>query len=102
MLALYRQLRAPHSVEVEYNYGRLLHQLGLNALAVQHYECALRFHDEAVAGTAPPPPPVDEGAAPLERGFDAFREAAYNLANIYVLAGNARLARALYRRYLTV
>lgn len=119
LLNRYRYLRGQSSIEAEYNFGRAMHHLGLLHLAAPHYERALKLHDERIArATASPaaaPPAAKRGkkgkqaavAAPppapvVDAGFDSFREAAYNLANIYALSGSPLLARRLYERYLSI
>ncbi|KAF8055211.1 hypothetical protein FPV67DRAFT_1598050 [Lyophyllum atratum] len=87
-LSQYRKLRSPDPQgmgEVEYNFGRAFHQLGLYSHAVTHYEHVLE---------------LAEKADPHENNF--AREAAYNLSSIYVLTGATPLAEALYRRWLSI
>ncbi|KAF8060194.1 hypothetical protein FPV67DRAFT_1513697 [Lyophyllum atratum] len=87
-LSQYRKLRSPDPQgmgEVEYNFGRAFHQLGLYSHAVTHYEHVLE---------------LAEKADPDENNF--AREAAYNLSSIYVLTGATPLAEALYRRWLSI
>ncbi|KAG6888878.1 hypothetical protein C0995_005133 [Termitomyces sp. Mi166 len=87
-LSQYRKLRGHDSQslgEVEYNFGRAFHQLGLYSHAVTHYERVLE---------------LAEKATPDENHF--AREAAYNLSFIYVLTGAPPLAEALYRRWLSI
>ncbi|KAJ7259647.1 TPR-like protein [Mycena rebaudengoi] len=84
-MSRYRNLRAvdgDHVVEVEFNFGRLFHQLGLYSHAARHYERAL------------------ESATKNEMETECLREAAYNLSMIYVATGAQPLAIALYRRWL--
>ncbi|CAN3359493.1 transcription factor tau 131 kDa subunit [Diutina catenulata] len=69
--------------EVEYNFGRLFHMLGLLSLAVVHYSNVFDF-------------------ANIDERFDMSSEAAYNLALIYNLNGNSQLAREITARYLTI
>ncbi|PWN38777.1 TPR-like protein [Ceraceosorus guamensis] len=102
LLASYRKLRHPKSVEVEFNFGRAMHHIGLNHKAEVHYRRALELHDEWEAraregGSATPDDPD-----PRERGFDCYREAAHNLSMLYTLSGNPHLAREIYERYLTL
>ncbi|KAK7046123.1 transcription factor TFIIIC subunit tfc4 [Paramarasmius palmivorus] len=86
-LSQYRTLRKSdpkHLSEVEFNFGRAFQQLGLNSLAVKHYERVLRLTEE-------------QQEAP-----NLAREAAYNLSLIYITTGAAPLAQALYRRWLSL
>ncbi|KAI0820756.1 TPR-like protein [Trametes gibbosa] len=90
-LTRYRELRgdcAQGLDEVEYNFGRVFHQLGLHSLAVRHYERVLNAA-EAREKTG-------------EEDCGLAREAAYNLSLIYVSTGAAPLAQALYRRWLSL
>ncbi|KAF5378579.1 hypothetical protein D9615_007122 [Tricholomella constricta] len=87
-LSQYRKLRAHDTQgmgEVEYNFGRAFHQLGLYSHAVTHYERVLE---------------LAEKANPDEEIF--AKEAAYNLSLIFVMTGAAPLAEALYRRWLSI
>ncbi|RDB18196.1 Transcription factor tau subunit sfc4 [Hypsizygus marmoreus] len=87
-LTQYRKFRTIDSQtvgEVEYNFGRAFHQLGLYSHAVKHYELVLEYA---------------EMARPTENNF--AREAAYNLSLIFVMTGATSLADALYRRWLSI
>ncbi|EMD31266.1 hypothetical protein CERSUDRAFT_145423 [Gelatoporia subvermispora B] len=90
-LSQYRKLRGADDVdmdEVEYNFGRAFHQLGLYTHAVRHYERVLEMAE-----------------ARLKTGSQAYglaREAAYNLSQIYVTTGATPLAQELYRRWLSI
>ncbi|KAF8957215.1 hypothetical protein BDZ97DRAFT_1924824 [Flammula alnicola] len=85
-LSKYRKLRGIQDQgmrEVEYNFGRTFHQLGLYSHAVKHYERVLEMAEKA--------------------GDDWFaHEAAYNLSLIFVFTGATPLADALYRRWLSI
>lgn len=72
--------------EIEYNYGRMFHMIGLPTLAVKHYEKVLEYHDE------------------LENDpdYDLLVEAAYNLTLIFTLSGNTELAQNITNKYLTI
>ncbi|ABN66213.2 RNA pol III initiation factor TFIIIC subunit [Scheffersomyces stipitis CBS 6054] len=72
--------------EIEYNFGRLFHMLGLSSLAVNHYNKVLEYHDE-----------LSEDPT-----YDLSVDAAYNLTLIYNINGNTQLARRLMEKYLTV
>lgn len=85
-LTQYRKLRGtnPRGLgEVEFNFGRTFHQLGLYSHAVKQYQKVIDM---------------------AETGQDStfVREAAYNLSLIYVLTGATPLADALYRRWLSI
>ncbi|ODQ80279.1 hypothetical protein BABINDRAFT_171250 [Babjeviella inositovora NRRL Y-12698] len=69
--------------EVNYNFGRAFHMLGLTTLAVPYYEKVLAF----------------EG---LDEEYDLRAEAAYNLSLIYSINGNTELANVLTEKYLTI
>ncbi|KNZ78575.1 Transcription factor tau subunit sfc4, partial [Termitomyces sp. J132] len=87
-LSQYRKLRGHDSQtlgEVEYNFGRAFHQLGLYSHAVVHYERVLDLAEKTSSNDN-----------------DFAREAAYNLSLIYVLTGAPPLAEALYRRWLSI
>ncbi|KAF8153752.1 hypothetical protein B0H34DRAFT_65394 [Crassisporium funariophilum] len=85
-LSKYRNLRGTNTEgvrEVEYNFGRTFHQLGLYSHAVKHYERVLEMAET--------------------EGDDLFaRETAYNLSLIFVFTGATPLADALYRRWLSL
>ncbi|KAF9526180.1 hypothetical protein CPB83DRAFT_896331 [Crepidotus variabilis] len=91
-LTKYREIRttlspnsetAPEIREIEYNYGRIFHQLGLYSQAVKHYEKVLELAEQA----------KDDMYA---------KETAYNLSMIFVFTGANLLADALYRRWLSI
>ncbi|CAI5758544.1 unnamed protein product [Candida verbasci] len=69
--------------EVEYNFGRLFHMIGLTTLAVRHYNKVLEMKDKIED--------VD---------YDLSWEAAYNLTLIYNINGNPKLARDITEEYL--
>lgn len=72
--------------EIEYNFGRLFHMLGLSTLAVNHYNKVLEYHDTL----------KDDPT------YDMLIEAAYNLSLIYTINGNTELTRVITERYLTI
>lgn len=85
----YRELRLIDATdyevqEIEYNFGRLFHMLGLLTLAIDHYSKVLLYHGK------------------LLEEFDLSMEAAYNLALIYNINGNPKLARSITEKYLTI
>ena len=84
----YRDLRiakasASARQEIEYNFGRLFHMLGLTSLAVTHYNRVLEIK-------------IDNP------DYDMLCEAAYNLALIYNINSNSHLAREITAKYLTI
>ncbi|ODV78425.1 TPR-like protein [Suhomyces tanzawaensis NRRL Y-17324] len=70
--------------EVQYNFGRFFHMIGLTSLAVDFYEKVLEFNGK------------------IDVAYDLSVEAAYNLALIYNINGNSLLARDLTEKYLTI
>ncbi|KAF8812960.1 TPR-like protein [Phlegmacium glaucopus] len=85
-LSKYRNLRGTNTEgvrEVEYNFGRMFHQLGLYSHAVKHYERVLELAEQ-------------------HKDDHFARETAYNLALIFVFTGATPLADALYRRWLSI
>lgn len=101
LLHYYRQLRVAESQraeksekkpydhpEVDYNFGRAAHHVGLYQIAEPHYKSALRKS-------------LLESSTQMI-GFDAMAESAFNLHLIYVAAGNMKLANHIMERYLLV
>jgi general transcription factor 3C polypeptide 3 (transcription factor C subunit 4) len=91
LLSQYRKLRARDTrglSEVEFNFGRAFHQLGLYSHAVRHYEHVLELAEKE----------TESG----DTDTDLTREAAYNLSLIYVTTGATPLAETLYRRWLSI
>ncbi|TFK26991.1 TPR-like protein [Coprinopsis marcescibilis] len=85
-LSQYRNLRGkdPRTLrEVEYNFGRIFHQLGLYSYAVKHYERVLEMAEQQNEPTY-------------------AKEAAYNLSLIFVFTGATPLAENLYRKWLSL
>lgn len=72
--------------EIEYNFGRLFHMLGLTTAALYHYEKVLEFHES-----------LQEDIE-----YDLLMEAVYNMTLIYNINGNSMLARELTEKYLTI
>lgn len=72
--------------EVQYNFGRLFHMIGLSSLAIRHYKKVLSYHES------------------LEKDdpYDLLFETAYNMTLIYNLGGNGMLASELTKKYLVV
>ncbi|KAK0551585.1 transcription factor TFIIIC subunit tfc4 [Tilletia horrida] len=82
--------------EVEYNFGRGFHQIGLVQQAVYHYERVLKLANEEKEA---------ESSANGGRGGGGFwmaKEAAFNLSLIFVAGGSPSMARELYERWLVV
>ncbi|PWN33930.1 TPR-like protein [Meira miltonrushii] len=91
--------------EIEYNFGRVAHQLGLNQLAVPHYNSVLRPHKDFAFGKKSGDDQMSIDAIPSSsdrQDFDCTAEAAFNLHLIYLTSGNPRLANAIVERYLRV
>ncbi|KAI5117819.1 hypothetical protein M0805_004949 [Coniferiporia weirii] len=89
----YREMRAlkedePRADEVEYNFGRAFHQLGLFSHAIKHYERALNI--------------VERRQTTNKDDFGVAKEAAYNLSLIYITMGAGPLAQAVTRRWLSI
>ncbi|KAG8882395.1 transcription factor TFIIIC subunit tfc4 [Tulasnella sp. 331] len=76
-----------HLAEIEYNFGRVFHQLGLFSLAIKHYE---RVLDEA-----------EKEDVSHDAGPGLAKEAAYNLVLIYGTTGGSARARQLARKWLS-
>ncbi|KAI3406719.2 TFC4 [Candida oxycetoniae] len=72
--------------EIQYNFGRLFHTLGLSSLAIRHYNKVLSISDENE----------------LDDDYNLSREAAYNLSLIYNLNGNTHYASELAEKYLVI
>lgn len=72
--------------EIEYNFGRLFHMIGLTTAATHHYEKVLHYHSKLKNHSE----------------YDLLVEAAYNLSLIYNINGNSMLARELTEKYLVV
>lgn len=89
----YKELRSINATkfelqEIEYNFGRFFHTIGLFTLAVKHYEKVLDMKNEFIG----------EG----DEDYDLSWEAAYNLSLIYNINGNPKLAKKVIDDYLTV
>lgn len=86
-LAKYRDLRGACE-EVEYNFGRAFHQIGLFYLAVRHYQKVLELEKSS------------DTTSTSEHSFK--KEAAHNLFNIYMVTGSTMLAKVIAQRWLTI
>ncbi|KAH8103816.1 TPR-like protein [Cristinia sonorae] len=90
-LTKYRRLRGDDAQcmdEVEYNFGRAFHQIGLLTHAARHYERVLEIAEKHGG-----PDVVDSGISST---------AAYNLSLIYTTTGSVSQVEALYRRWLSL
>ena len=100
-MSKYGQLRsASLGQEVHYNRGRLFHQMGCLALAVNCYQRVLSQEPTPLVWTEDP---VDGSAkaVPAHR-YDLRRQAAYNLALIYESSGNRPMARHILEQFCTI
>ncbi|KAI5479718.1 transcription factor TFIIIC complex subunit Sfc4 [Pseudohyphozyma bogoriensis] len=98
----YRKLRGTCQ-EVEYNFGRIFHHLGLQSYAVKHYEAVLKL--AAVDQLSRPERmelDEDEDEEEEQDPKDFSKVAAYNLVSIYSFVGNEEIARAIAERWLSV
>lgn len=87
----YRDRRSKNSTdyekqEIEYNFGRLFHMLGLPALAINHYNKVLEYHETLKDNP----------------DYDLLIDAAYNLTLIYTINGNTAMTEELTDKYLTI
>lgn len=84
----YKEIRKGENIEeVDYNFGRLFHQLGLLSLAAKHYERVLQ-HAQEIPSNDPTVPSM-------------CKEAAYNLVLIYATTGAPGAARQITQRWLS-
>ncbi|KAH9816754.1 hypothetical protein DFH28DRAFT_1081595 [Melampsora americana] len=90
----YRNLRSfEHLKEVEYNFGRFFHGIGLTTLAISHYQRVLSLSDIK----------NEEEDQEVEEEIEDFKGlAAYNLGLIYMTSGSPDLAYELISEYLFV
>ncbi|KAI7971205.1 hypothetical protein EIK77_007021 [Talaromyces pinophilus] len=100
--------------EVEYNYGRVYHSLGLLDQAIPCYERALEFGNriqsaqkDKTAGSREKGKAPDHGEKKDEKPKDILvedfsPEAAVALQNIYALNGNIAGAREVTEKYLII
>nr|XP_018265461.1 uncharacterized protein I303_01827 [Kwoniella dejecticola CBS 10117]OBR87619.1 hypothetical protein I303_01827 [Kwoniella dejecticola CBS 10117] len=86
-LTRYRKLSSPDAVtqeEVEYNYGRSFHGIGINHLAINHYERVLSSVNKR----------MDESMDPdAIRERSLARQSAHNLMLLYSTSGNFKLVK---------
>jgi len=85
----YQNHRGMDVQEVNYNIGRLFHQLGVLPKAIF-------FYDRVLASPAP------EFQEASDERYDLKRLAAYNLSLIYEASGNHALARSVLERHCSV
>lgn len=104
--------------EMEFNFARVWHGLGLTHLAIEGYEKVLKLgeqiqqqHERTLAGTSDTQAEgtdvimSDVGhASEASRHFveDFSREAAFALQTMHVLGDNAKAAQAITERYLVI
>lgn len=72
--------------EIEYNFGRLFHMLGLPTLAINHYNKVFEYHE----------------VLKDDPTYDMLMEAAYNLSLIYTINGNTEMSHHITSKYLTI
>ncbi|KIY61656.1 TPR-like protein [Cylindrobasidium torrendii FP15055 ss-10] len=90
-LTKYRALRSVDPLrleEVEFNFARTFHQLGLLTYAVKHYEKTLDIAEKNGMGR--------------DLNNSCAKEAAYNLSLIYMSTGATPLVEALYTKWLSL
>ncbi|KAI5953630.1 TFC4 [Candida jiufengensis] len=73
--------------EVDYNFGRLFHMIGLTSLAIEYYKKVLSISENN----------LDEND-----DYDLKWEAAYSLQLIYTINGSAELANEIIEKYLVI
>ncbi|SGZ05942.1 BQ5605_C031g10903 [Microbotryum silenes-dioicae] len=96
-LSQYRAIKG-RCQEVEYNFGRVFHLLGLQSYAVRHYEACLAIAAEDRKARMQ----LDGDDEEDEDGEDDFaRVAAYNLSNLYMLSGSPDLAKVIAHKWLS-
>ncbi|GMF98046.1 hypothetical protein B5S33_g4843 [[Candida] boidinii] len=76
-----------NKMEINYNFGRAFHLLGLTTLALPYYEKVLELGDAELE---------------LESTYDLRREAAYNMYLIYSFSRNMGLAEKIMDKYLVI
>ena len=97
----YRAVREKSTVpqerqEMEFNFARVYHMLGLAHLAVQGYERCLELSEEIERAKAT----ADNGDVGWTEDFS--REAAYALQGLYAMSGEVEAARLITERWLVV
>ncbi|KAJ2099414.1 transcription factor TFIIIC subunit tfc4 [Coemansia sp. RSA 922] len=86
-------LNAVVTQEIAYNFARAFHFLGFLELAVEYYQHALKLPISRLA---------ESGSGEEESLCDLRREAAYNLATLYISSGAMLKARELLKEYCTI
>ncbi|KAJ5746656.1 hypothetical protein N7520_011838 [Penicillium odoratum] len=103
--------------EMEFNFARAYHGLGLGHLAIEGYENVLKLGEKIQAKTKEASVPMDgtdvvmgeadqplQGPAEVSQKFveDFTREAAYALQCLHTLGGNAQAAKAVTDTWLVI
>ncbi|OCF58798.1 hypothetical protein L486_03288 [Kwoniella mangroviensis CBS 10435] len=86
-LTRYRKLSSPGPItqeQVEYNYGRSFHGIGINHLAVSHYERVLKSIEKRMENS------LDPDAI---RSSSLAYQSAHNLILLYAISGNHKLIK---------
>ncbi|KAJ2875996.1 transcription factor TFIIIC subunit tfc4 [Coemansia aciculifera] len=86
-------LNAVVTQEIAYNFARAFHFLGFLELAAEYYQRVLCLPISRLA---------ESGSGEEESLCDLRREAAYNLASLYIGSGAMLKARELLRQYCTI
>ncbi|KAJ2086004.1 transcription factor TFIIIC subunit tfc4, partial [Coemansia sp. S142-1] len=86
-------LNAVVTQEIAYNFARAFHFLGFLELAAEYYQRALKLPISRLA---------ESGSGEEESLCDLRREAAYNLATLYISSGAMLKARELLKEYCTI
>ncbi|KAL3118959.1 hypothetical protein niasHT_003742 [Heterodera trifolii] len=97
----YADFRSPvPTQEIQYNMGRMFHQMGLFANALKCYERVLYECPAPLVWSEDPA----TGTLRAERStrYDLRRQAAYNLSLIYDLNGNHLMARYILEQFCTI
>lgn len=100
---MYRELKG-EGQEVEYNLARAFHHIGLQSLAIQHYETVLELAsaDRLAASLARMELDAKGHADDIGEINDFAKLAAYNLSALYMYSGSPRLAKGVARRWLSI
>lgn len=99
-MSKYSNLRSPFlSQEIEYNMGRLFHQMGILSNAIRCYERVLYECPTPMILTEGP---HGERREELAMKYDLRRQASYNLSLIYESAGNRIMARHILEEFCTI
>jgi len=112
-LSQYKRLRSrvdDTDIEIEYNFGRFFHHLGLQPQAIKHYKLALTITNDKdkdkEEGGKMQIDQQEEGELPLPPKFRNFgnlkKVAAYNLMILLAASDQAEQAREISKLYLAV